>query len=116
MAELEAGLEKELSMLHFVSIDNYRASSKHFFEELIRCLNLALSPKYRLFKQEIGYFNDTLFFAIYYGDKYDFRYVTYLDNDQVVSSCWLYNKSIRVAQKNSTKNTTISFENFLVIM
>ena len=93
-------LDKELVVLKKMVAENYTKNLKSFTQEIARCLRITLPSEYRIFKEDIGYMEENIWYAIYYGDKKDFRYTVFWGQyNQVVLGCWLSNPEVRGEQK-----------------
>lgn len=105
LEQFKQGLEKELVLLKKMVVESYTKSLKNFTQEIARCLRITLPLEYRLFKEDMGYLDEKIWYAIYYSDrKRDFRYAVLLgQSDQVSLGCWLGNFEIRPQQKDFFK-------------
>ena len=106
MNKFREGLRQEVILLKKMLETADSENTKIFFKELTRCLRIVLPPEYRLFKEEKGYFEETIWYAIYFGkQKRDFRYSVAVDaHGRISLACWLANEEIRRQQKEFFKD------------
>lgn len=98
IAQFKDGLEKEIVLLKKMLREAYNKEVKNFTQEIARCLRITLPSEYRVFREDKGYLEETIWYAICYGDKKDFRYAVMLGTP-VTLGCWLGNPEIRPRQK-----------------